>query len=141
MAFGDYFKCLKCRQVIHACGLVPYYEDKTGKKGYIQHPCERSDPNFQKFGIRGFTHDFICLKCGKVYGIYLPFPFGPRYDECYGGPEEASIEAAKRAGGRCDCGNELLYFVTLQEHLSGAEEIPCPFCREGKLILGEHWIT
>jgi hypothetical protein len=141
MAFGVYFKCLKCRKVIHANGLNPYYENESGEKGFIQHPGERSDPNFQKFGIQGFAHDFICLGCGKVFTIYFPFPFGPRHNDCYGEPEEVSIEAARRAIERCECGNELVYFGNLRDRINKREEVACPHCREGHLSIGERWIT
>ena len=141
MAFGVKFSCSNCQWRISASGLNGYYENDAGEKGYIQHPCEHSDPNFQKYGIQGFAHDFICLHCGRKYTVYLPFPFGPRHDDCYGGPEEASIKEAKGTKKLCDCGNELAYFRNLKDRISAGEKIPCPNCHSGYLLCGKGWIT
>lgn len=141
MGFGIGFTCSKCQWSISAGGLKMYYESSAGEKGYIPHPGETSNPNFQRYGIRGYVHDFLCLSCSEMWNVYFPFPNGARREAYYGETEEASIEEAKNKSVRCECGKELVYSVNLKERLATGEEISCPTCGEGHLSLGERWVS
>lgn len=141
MGFSVGFVCTKCEWRVCAGGLKMYYESSVGERGYIWHPGEDSDANFQRYGIRGYAHDFLCLSCGEMWAVYFPFRDGARRDGYYGQPEEASLEEAKRAKARCECGRELVYSVNLKDRLAVGENVSCPKCGEGALSLGEEWVS
>lgn len=141
MGFSISFACRQCDWHVSAGGLKMYYETPRGERGYIQHPGEESDLNFRAHGLRGYVHDFVCPNCGQGYVVYFPFSGGPRRDAYYGAAEEASIGEAKRASVKCDCGASLMYSVSLKERLDAGEEVHCPKCPDGKLSLGDQYVS
>ena len=133
-------ECDKCGYTFHTSGPWEFYRNREGKLKNYGHPVPFSR-EAEVLGIKGLYGEMYCHICDKVRKIILVEFKNPSNDSLsvWTGRCEPEDKCKKEGAIKCpECGNKNMIFEVAG---FGIEEIPCPRCKEGKIMGRLEWIS
>jgi len=133
-------ECDKCGYTFHTSGPWEFYRNREGKLKNYGHPVPFSR-EAEVLGIKGLYGEMYCHICDKVRKIILVEFKNPSRNSLsmWTGRCEPEDKYKKEGVIKCPkCGNKNMIFEVVG---FGIEEIPCPRCKEGKIMGRLEWIS
>ena len=121
------FGCKKCGHAIETSGPTAFYRDCKGERKYHGGwPCPSSKEAYLA-GVAGFSAEYYCPTCDKVYDTTIVEYKEPYrdYNKAWDSLEQDIAAWCEKGENRCaKCGSSLVL---------DAHKLPCPKCETGQL--------
>jgi rRNA maturation protein Nop10 len=130
-------ECDKCGRSIRISGPWEFYRDETGRRKPYGHPGPMSEEAKER-GVYGLSATMYCPDCGRVSSLILvEFVTPVKYPQpVWLGHHEPKDEYKGEDPIKCPkCGSTNL----LDEPPD--TELPCPRCKQGRLIIKDCWVA
>ena len=123
--------CDTCGFVVRTSGLWEFYRDRDGNRKMYGHPGPRSK-EAEKAGVHGMSAELYCIDCGKTRDLIVVEYKKPAetHFEAWLRPPEPKGPYARGHTPKCpECGTTNFLLGPCEGRI-----VPCPKCKEGKLI-------